>query len=96
MEFRWIVFLTLWTILSGPMLVRPTSTQARAPQKAEPKAARTYREGKKLVSAHVPQEVHRELRLMAIEDDSDLQHLIEEAIDLLFVKKGKPPMFRHA
>jgi hypothetical protein len=67
-----------------------------APQKAEPKAARTYREGKKLVSAHVPQEVHRELRLMAIEDDSDLQHLIEEAIDLLFVKKGKPPMFRHA
>jgi hypothetical protein len=67
-----------------------------APQKSEPKTARTYREGKKLVSAHVPQEVHRELRLLAIEENSDLQHLIEEAIDLLFVKKGKPPMFRHA
>lgn len=59
-----------------------------------PKAARTYREGKKLVSAHVPQDVHRELRMLAIEEDSDIQHLLEEAIDLLFVKKGRPPRFQ--
>jgi len=32
MEFRWIVFLTLWTVLSGPMLVRPTPSQAHSPQ----------------------------------------------------------------
>ena len=59
-----------------------------------PKPSRTYREGRKLVSAHVRNEVHRELKLLAVEEESDIQHLLEEAIDLLFIKKGKPPMAR--
>ena len=29
MEFRWIIFLTLWTTLSGPMLVRPNAESSR-------------------------------------------------------------------
>jgi len=24
MEFRWLIFLTLWTLLAGPVLSRPT------------------------------------------------------------------------
>ena len=67
-----------------------------APPKPElpqpPKSIKTYREGRRLVSAHVRNEVHRELKLMAVEENSDIQHLLEEAIDLLFIKKGKPPM----
>ena len=31
MEFRWIVFLTVWTTLSGPMLVRPSLGGALGP-----------------------------------------------------------------
>jgi len=30
MEFRWLVFLTLWTALSGPVLSQP-ATAARRP-----------------------------------------------------------------
>ena len=29
MEFRWLVFLTLWTLLSGPVLARPIVAQAK-------------------------------------------------------------------
>lgn len=24
MEFRWLIFLTLWTVFSGPILARPS------------------------------------------------------------------------
>ena len=34
MEFRWLVFLTLWTLLSGPVLARPIIAQARSPHAA--------------------------------------------------------------
>jgi hypothetical protein len=70
----------------------PAAPKPEVPQPA--KAIRTYREGRKLVSAHVLPEVHRQLKQMALDEDSDIQHLLEEAIDLLFVKKGKPPMAR--
>ena len=49
MEFRWIVFLTLWTVLSGPMLVRPAPGQARSPQKSR---AATADQLKKLPALH--------------------------------------------
>ena len=80
------------------VLDRTAAPAAAPPAKPEipqpPKAVRTYREGRKLVSAHVRNEVHRELKLLAVEEESDIQHLLEEAIDLLFIKKGKPPMAR--
>ena len=27
MDFRWLIFLTLWTLLSGPVLARPIIAQ---------------------------------------------------------------------
>ena len=53
-----------------------------------PKFTRPSREGKKLIAAHVDPKVARQLKLLAVEDDTTVQALLEEAIDLLFVKKG--------
>jgi hypothetical protein len=30
MDFRWLIFLTLWTMLSGPVLARPIIAQESA------------------------------------------------------------------
>ncbi|OED42087.1 hypothetical protein AB833_07965 [Chromatiales bacterium (ex Bugula neritina AB1)] len=42
-----------------------------------------------LVGAHFPKHVLRQLRLIAAEEDTTNQALIAEALDLLFLKKGK-------
>jgi hypothetical protein len=34
MDFRWVIGLTLWTLLSGPVLVRPKAAYSSRP--AEP------------------------------------------------------------
>jgi hypothetical protein len=34
MEFRWIIFLVLWTLLTGPIMARPTSATSPATAKA--------------------------------------------------------------
>jgi hypothetical protein len=50
---------------------------------------RPVRDGRRFVGAHLPPEVARQLRLISAEDDTTIQALLEEAIDLLFVKKGR-------
>ena len=42
-----------------------------------------------LVGAHLPPEYNKQLRLIAAEEDSQVNTLIREALDLLFIKKGK-------
>lgn len=34
MEFRWIVFLVLWTLLTGPIMARPSLLTSHAAAKA--------------------------------------------------------------
>jgi hypothetical protein len=52
-------------------------------------ARRPVREGTRFVGAHVKPEVLRQLKLIAVEDDMTVQDEILEALDLLFVKRGK-------
>lgn len=47
------------------------------------------RVGTKLVAGHFDPRIARQLRMIAAEEDSTVQALLEEALDLLFVKKGK-------
>lgn len=68
--------------------VKPT----REPQQEEAKPSRHYRpvrEGKRFVGAHFPPEVARQLKVLAAEDGTTIQELLEQAVDLLFVKNGK-------
>jgi len=54
--------------------------------KATPKPSR---QNTVLIGGHFPPEVKKQLRLIAAEDDATHQELLEEALNLLFVKKGK-------
>ncbi|MGE4371841.1 MAG: ribbon-helix-helix domain-containing protein [Xanthobacter sp.] len=53
------------------------------------KPKRTSRSGTRLIGGHFPPEIARQLRMLAAEEDTTVQALLEEAIGLLFVKKGR-------
>lgn len=53
------------------------------------KAAKPSRANKVLIGGHFPPEVNKQLRLIAAEEGTTNQELLEEALNLLFVKKGK-------
>ena len=48
-----------------------------------------YRDSTVMVGGHFPPHVLRQLRMIAAEEDTTNQALIAEALDLLFLKKGK-------
>ena len=50
---------------------------------------RPSRKDKKLVAGHFEPKVAKQLKLLAVEDDTTVQALLEEALDLLFAKKGR-------
>ncbi len=51
--------------------------------------SRPSRDGRKLIAGHFDPKVAKQLKLLAVEDDTTVQALLEEALDLLFVKKGR-------
>lgn len=67
----------------------PTAGQA-PPSRAAPKSRR--REGTRIVSGHFAIPIHRQLRVLAAQEDRTLQDLLGEAINDLFAKRGIPPV----
>jgi len=66
--------------------------QAVARPAVEDQPAKFYRpsrDGQKFVGGHFHPSVAKQLKLIAVEDDSTVQDLLEEALDLLFIKKGR-------
>jgi len=73
---------------------RPKVKQTREPVReadAAPatKFHRPSRDNRRFVGGHFDPAVGKQLRMIAVEDDTTVQALLEEAIDLLFVKKGR-------
>jgi hypothetical protein len=70
---------------AAPAPVRPE------PQPATPAAkfTRPSRVGKRLIGGHFPKHVAQQLKILAAEEDTTEQALLAEALDLLFIKKGK-------
>jgi len=64
-------------------LVEPT------PQSKPDKFYRPSREGQRLIAGHFAPKVAKQLKLLAAEEDTTVQALLEEALNLLFVKKGQ-------
>lgn len=50
---------------------------------------RRDRTGTRLIAGHFDPAVARQLRMLAAEEDTTIQALLGEALNLLFVKKGK-------
>ena len=53
------------------------------------------RRGKKNISGYFAPEVHRQLRVIAAEEDKNLQDVLGDAINALFQQKGKPPIAKN-
>ena len=63
-----------------------------APAQPEPKAEKFFRpsrEGRKLIAGHFPPKTAKQLKILAAEEETTVQALLEEALELLFVKKGR-------
>ena len=55
-------------------------------------AAPPSRQGKKMISGHFDKDVHRQLKMLAIERDTSIQDLLSEALNALFERNNKPPI----
>ena len=62
------------------------ATPAEAPAT---RGAQGSRRGTKLIGGHFPPEVSTQLRILAAEGGTTVQSLLAEALDDLFVKKGR-------
>ena len=51
----------------------------------------TGRAGRRLIAGHFDPRVAKKLKVLAAEEEATVQALLEEALDLLFVKRGLPP-----
>lgn len=54
-----------------------------------PKYVAPSREGKTLIGGHFDPNVKRELKTIAVQEDSSIQALLEEAITDLIAKRGQ-------
>jgi hypothetical protein len=60
--------------------------------KTQPKDTKPPRLGKKMIAAYYDSAVNAQLRHLAIEQNTNMQNLLGEAINDLFVKYGKSPI----
>lgn len=75
-----------------PAAEEPVAPPKKAPVKAEAKPEKFFRpsrEGRKLIAGHFPPKTAKQLKILAAEEDTTVQALLEEALELLFVKKGR-------
>lgn len=77
------------TIHEVPTPVAATSPEPVRASDKPAKFHRPSREGRKLIAGHFDPKVAKQLKLIAAEDDTTVQALLEEALNLLFVKKGR-------
>ena len=70
-----------------PPLRKPRATLTAKPE--APSSERPSRRNTRLIGGHFPPEIGRQLRMLAAEEDTTIQALLEEAIKLLLAKKAR-------
>lgn len=68
--------------------IRKPRTRTAPPSSTKP-FGRPSRQNTRLIGGHFPPEVSRQLRILAAEEDTTVQALLEEAINLLLAKKAR-------
>ena len=74
---------------SGQGRAVKTQVVAKAPKEKATTTTASSRENTVMVGGHFPKHVSRQLKMIAVEEDTTNQALIAEALDLLFTRKGK-------
>ena len=78
---------------TGKKTEAPTTTPPdAAPAPTEASALPPSRKGKKVIAGYFDPAVSKQLRQLALEHDTTVQALLAEALDLLFVERGKMPI----
>lgn len=89
---------SLQAVLSREAASEPAPKLAPVPEHApEPLPEKFYRpsrDGRRFLGGHFDPKVVRQMKMLAAEEDTTTQALLEEALDMLFVKKGKGQMIR--
>ena len=73
---------------SPPELARTPTPRSR-PEPSQAAVDRPSRRNTKLIGGHFSPELARQLRMLAAEEDTTIQALLEEAIQLLLAKKAR-------
>ena len=66
---------------------KPTPSENGKPRKTP-----LTRQDTKVIMGHFPKKVYKQLQYLRIETDKDIQKLLADALNLLFVKHDKPPI----
>ena len=69
-----------------PPAAGPEATEANEPSRSRPPSRR----GRRAITIYTSAEAHRQLRLLAVEEDMPIQQLAIEALNDLFERYGKP------
>lgn len=72
----------------------PITVPAATNETPTREAGKGAREGTKLIGGHFAPEVSVQLRILAAEEGTTVQNLLAEALDDLFVKKGRARIVR--
>ena len=75
------------TPAAPPATEQPSMAEQR-PLKGE-RFYRPSRDGRRFLGGHFDPKVVRQMKMLAAEEDTTTQALLEEALDLLFLKKGR-------
>ena len=75
-------------------LKRPDTVTAPEPPASESPHARPSRRGTKHVGGYFEPQVSKQLRQIALDEDSSVQELLAEALDMLFHSRQKPTIAR--
>ena len=65
------------------------NNMAEATKPPVAKSTKPSRKGTVMIGGHFPPSIKQQLRMIAAEEGTTSQALLEEALQLLFVKKGK-------
>lgn len=76
--------------LSKPVTVTAHNEQPATVKRAGSAARSPAREGQTLIGGFFAPEVHKQLKVLAAETSQTQQELLAEALNMLFVKYGKP------
>lgn len=88
---------SLSAAIAGNLAAQDTQEPAPKPKRAKP-ANLSAKKGRAktaksretvLVGGHFPPAVLKQLKIIAVEEDTTNQALLQEALDLLFIKKGR-------
>ena len=77
-----------------PVPEAPAPAPKRAQDTGPEKFYRPSRDGRRFLGGHFDPKVVRQMKMLAAEEDTTTQALLEEALDMLFVKKGRGAIIR--